>query len=245
MNNNISNNSENKFKTLKVISIIASCLMLSACATVDHIEGVNRKVFGFNEKVDEYFLKPVATGYNNYTPAPLKSAISNIYNNIEDVYSIANNVLQLKPQGVAEDTMRVAINTVLGLGGTIDIASKAGILRHKEDFGQTMGYWGIPDGPYIVLPILGPSTLRDTFGTALNTTLSPSALMHKDLERIVYNSVNIVRLRANLLDVTNSVDELALDKYNFVKNAYLQKRKYDIYDGNIPEDKDDNSTLTD
>jgi phospholipid-binding lipoprotein MlaA len=213
--------------------------MLNACTSIDPAEKFNRKVFGFNEKVDQYLLKPVATGYNNYTPYPIKSAINNIYSNIEDIYSIANNILQLKPKGIAEDTMRVAINTVLGLGGTIDIASKAGIMRHREDFGQTMGYWGIPNGPYLILPILGPSTLRDSFGTAITIGLGPSDLIHHDIAQVAYNTLNIVRLRAGLLDITNSVDDLALDKYNFLRNAYLQKRKYDIYDGEAPDELDD------
>ncbi len=226
------------FKKINFLSALIPSIILISCASIDPAEKVNRKIFAFNEKIDEYIVKPAASGYSNFIPSPLKAAINNIYNNIEDIYSIANNILQLKPKGIAEDTMRVAINTVFGLGGTIDVASKAGIPRHKEDLGQTLGYWGIPNGPYIILPILGPSTLRDSIGTAATISAGPTMFLDVNLDAaaISYNALNIVRIRANLLDLTNSVDELALDKYNFVRNAYLQKRKYDILDGNTPDD---------
>jgi phospholipid-binding lipoprotein MlaA len=206
---------------------------------VDPFEPMNRKLFKFNEKADRYILKPVATAYKNYTPEPIQSALSNVYGNISDVYSLFNNILQLKPQNVAEDTLRVAINTVFGLGGTIDIASKAGIMKHREDFGQTLGRWGVGNGPYLILPMLGPSTVRDAVGTSVHMIYGPTDVMSKSSQKIAYTSGDIIVKRANLLDLTNGIDNVSLDKYTFIRNAYLQKRRYDIADGNLLDDEDD------
>lgn len=161
--------------------------------------------------------------------------MSNFFSNAGDVYSAVNNLLQFKGTAALEDTMRVAINTVFGLGGLIDIASDAGLPKHKEDFGQTLGVWGVPAGPYIVWPLLGPSTVRDTAGFLVDWQLDP--LTYFD-GTVTYSlaALRVVDVRASLLGASNVLEDAAVDKYTFMRDAYLQRRRYLIYDGNLPED---------
>ncbi len=176
-------------------------------------------------------LKPVAQLYADYIPSPVQTAVDNFFSNVSDVYSAVNNLLQGKPTRAAEDTMRVAINTVLGIGGLIDIATPGGLPKYKEDFGQTLGVWGVPSGPYLVLPLFGPSTVRDTAGMLVDRQIDPSAYFYPVSLRNSLVGVRIVAGRAQLLGATNLLEQAALDKYAFMRDAYLQRREYLIYDG--------------
>ncbi|MGH6626094.1 MAG: MlaA family lipoprotein [Burkholderiaceae bacterium] len=216
-------------------------LLLSGCATGpganprDPLEPLNRTISDFNDVVDKAFLKPVATAYTEVTPAPVRTGVSNFFSNLGDVWSFVNNVLQLKAQAAAETWMRLNVNTFFGLGGILDVAAEMNIERHKEDFGQTLGRWGVPAGPYLVLPILGPSTLRD--GLALMVDRQGNLITHVD-PTSTRNGLYLLRAvdaRANLLRTGTVIDEAALDKYSFTRDAYLQLRRSEIYDGEPPE----------
>ncbi|CAJ0799400.1 Intermembrane phospholipid transport system lipoprotein MlaA [Ralstonia condita] len=224
-------------------AMAGATMLLAGCATgpnanpADPIEPFNREVFRINEDFDKGVLKPVAQKYVDVVPSPARTAVSNFFSNAGDVYSAVNNLLQLKGTAALEDTMRVAINTVLGLGGLIDIASDAGLSKHKEDFGQTLGVWGVPAGPYIVWPLLGPSTVRDTAGFLVDWQMDP--LTYFDSTATYSLAVlRVVDVRASLLGASNVLEQGAVDKYTFLRDAYLQRRRYLIYDGNLPEDSD-------
>jgi len=231
-------------RLLRALIITASAIGLlgvMGCASgpnvnsKDPIEPLNRKIHSFNESVDDAVIKPVATTYRNYTPEPFQYLIKNFFGNLRDVWSTANNAFQLKPAETAEDGARVLINTFLGIYGLIDLATPMGIERHNEDFGQTLGYWGVPSGPYIVLPLLGPSTLRDTVAMPVDTEGNLVRHINHVPTRNSAYATNLVDQRAGLLNVSKQVDDLALDKYSFVRDAFLQKRLNDVYDGNPPD----------
>lgn len=222
-------------------------LALAACATGpdanprDPLEPMNREIFRINEDLDKGVMRPIAQVYTDYTPTPFQTAVNNFFSNVSDVYSAVNNLLQGKPSRAAEDTMRVAINSVLGIGGLIDIATPAGLPKYKEDFGQTLGVWGVPAGPYLVLPVFGPSSFRDTGGMIVDRFTDPSAYFYPVSLRNSMSGLRLVAGRAQLLGATSLVEEAALDKYSFLRDAYLQRREYQIYDGNPPEREDSES----
>ncbi len=227
-------------KLYKSLLLSSITLSLYACSSIDPLEKINRTTFAFNEKVDEVALKPIAKNYKKYTPLPLKSAVNNFYSNIDDAYSFINNVLQLKPRQAAEDLIRVSINTVFGLFGLIDVASAGNMPKNNEDLGQTLGYWGVPSGPYLVVPFLGPSTIRDiTAKISQGFLYGPSNIMNPNHDEytgvFMFNSLDLLQTRADLLDITNNIEQVSLDKYNFVKSSYMQKRNYDIKDGEQEE----------
>ena len=223
--------------------------LLSACATTgggsdrDPLQPLNRAIFGFNETFDKVLLKPVAEGYRAVLPEIVRTGVTNFFSNIGDVWIAANNMLQGKPENALQDVMRVAINTVIGLGGLIDVASDAGLEKHNEDFGQTLGRWGVGSGPYLVLPFLGPSTLRDGVSlVGVDTAVDPVwNLDHVPTRNTLYAG-RAVDARANALDAVRIMEEAALDKYRFVRDSYLQRRRYLIYDGDPPRERDDSST---
>lgn len=203
----------------------------------DPIESWNRKVFGFNEAVDENVLKPVATGYKNTVPSTVRKGVTNFYNNFDDAWSAVNSLLQGKFARSASDAGRVITNTTLGLGGLLDWATEMGMERHNEDFGQTLGAWGFSDGPYIVWPLLGPSTLRDSFGLPLDLAVTPGALIEDTGASIALTALQVVDTRANLLGASGLIDDIVLDKYVFVRDGYVQRRRSLVYDGNPPENR--------
>ncbi len=214
----------------------------AGCATVggssrDPLEPVNRAVFSFNEKFDQVLLKPVAQGYRAVLPELVRTGASNFFANIEDLWIAANNLLQGKVENSLQDVMRVAINTVFGLGGVIDVATDAGLEKHNEDFGQTLGRWGFGTGPYIVLPFLGPSDLRDGIGLlGFDAAADPVwNLDHVATRNSVY-AERAVNNRANALDAVQVMEEAALDKYRFVRDSYLQRRRSLVFDGNPPRE---------
>ncbi|SDD67767.1 phospholipid-binding lipoprotein MlaA [Cupriavidus sp. YR651] len=234
----------------RLVAAIVAAAALAGCATgpnanpKDPLEPLNRGVHTVNEQVDKYALKPVAQVYADYVPSPVRTAIGNVFSNMSDVYSAANNLLQGKPTRAAEDTMRVAINSVLGIGGLIDIATPAGLPKYKEDFGQTLGVWGVPSGPYLVLPLFGPSNVRDTVGMLVDRQLDPSAYIYPVWIRNTATGVRIVDGRAQLLGASNLIEAAALDRYAFLRDSYMQRRQYLIYDGNPPADKSEDGDET-
>ncbi len=196
---------------------------------------MNRKVASFNELVDNAVVKPVAKGYVYVTPALVREGVGNFFSNLEEVWNTANNVLQFKGRAAAESWMRFSINSVFGLGGIFDLATDMGLERHKEDFGQTLGVWGVPTGPYLVLPLLGPSTLRDTAALPIDMQGSMlNAVPHSgDRDRLY--GLGLVDKRASLLRASALLDEAALDKYTFTRDFYLDARRSAVFDGNPPE----------
>ena len=223
-------------------SLLASALV-AGCATTggnaDPWEGMNRKTFAFNEKLDAAVLKPVATTYEKVVPGFAREGVNNFFDNLEDVGTSLNNVLQGKPGQGASDAARFLVNTTLGVFGLWDVATPMGLEKHYEDFGQTLGVWGVQSGPYLVLPLLGPSTARDAPAKIVDPSWYYSTYV--DPEGLYWGlwGLDKVRTRANLLKAETLVNDAALDKYNFIRDAWLQRRRSQVYDGNPPRPKDD------
>ncbi len=218
-------------------------LLMSGCATVpsdapvhDPWENWNRKVFAFNDKLDTAVLKPVAETYRDKVPKIIRTSIDNVLNNVYDVWSTANHFLQGKFQSGLEMGMRVLTNTILGAGGLMDPASEIGLTRRSEDFGQTLGKWGVGNGPFLVLPLIGPSTLRDTAGFLVDRRTSPSTLPNTSAGSYAVLGTELVNTRANLLSTGALVDQVALDRYAFIRDAYLARRRDALFDGVPPMD---------
>ncbi len=229
-------------RRMRLLAALACVLLLGACATgpnanpADPLEPWNRGVYKFNDTLDRNLLKPVATVYRDTTPELVRKGVGNFFGNLEDAWTLVNSVLQLKGQAAAESLTRFWVNTLMGLGGVLDVASEMQIPRHSEDFGQTLGYWGVGAGPYVVLPVLGPSTLRDT--AALQAEWRGDLVTHID-DIPTRNSLIVVRgvhKRANLLKQEGLLEQAALDKYTFLRDAYLQHRRNQVYDGNPPDE---------
>lgn len=204
----------------------------------DPFESFNRKVAGFNDVLDENVLKPVATAYVKVVPSVVRTTLRNVLGNIGDVWSTANHFLQGKVQTGLEMGMRVAVNSVLGLGGVLDVASEAGLERRDEDFGQTLGRWGVPPGPYVVLPLLGPSSVRETAALPVDRSWSPSRVINDTGTVWGLTGLQLVETRAGLLGASRLLDDVALDKYAFLRDAYIQRRRSLVYDGDPPPEVD-------
>ncbi len=230
-----------KSKTItRWMTFALMALLLTACASLpsgsiadprDPFERYNRAMFSFNKTVDDKVLTPVATGYVNVIPSMIRTAIGNFFGNIGDVWTAVNNYLQGKPREGTSDVARVVLNSTFGIVGLIDVATPAGLVQHEEDFGQTLGVWGVKSGPYLVLPIFGASTVRDGFARPLDLYANPIGLV--DNARIE-NSARALRLvdeRAALLDSSRMVEDAALDPYLFVRDAHLQRRESRVRDG--------------
>jgi phospholipid-binding lipoprotein MlaA len=221
---------------------VAVTAMLGGCATSgnpkDPIEGFNRAMFTFNEGVDKAVIKPAAQGYEAALPLPLRTGASNFFANIADVFISVNNLLQGKPAEAASDIGRVAVNSTIGILGLFDVASDLGMEKHDEDFGQTFGRWGVGDGAYVVVPLLAPHTARDLVGEVLDWKVDP--VMHVDdvPTRNVLLVTRLIRDRAAQLPADKLIEEAALDKYSYIRDAYLQRRRFKIYDGNPPRETD-------
>jgi phospholipid-binding lipoprotein MlaA len=222
--------------------LVALAALSAGCATgpnanpKDPLEPMNRKVATFNDVLDDNLLKPVAIGYRDYTPQPVQTGVSNFFRNLSDVWSTANNGLQLKGRDTAESLMRVVVNTTLGIYGIFDVATEIGLQRHPEDFGQTLGYWGVPSGPYVVLPLFGPSTVRDTSVLPVETSVD-FVRQHDDVAvRNTAMATRIVDKRASFLQTTDLLSGAAIDKYSFTRDSYLQFRRNQVFDGNPPDE---------
>jgi phospholipid-binding lipoprotein MlaA len=231
---------------LKQLILLGLASLLVACASIpagvesspnDPWEPFNRSVFEFNEGLDAYLLKPVVAGYRFVLPEFVREGIYNFFSNYNDIYTALNNLLQGKPDYAASDLMRVVVNTTFGLGGLIDMATPGGLEKHKEDWGQTFGVWGVPSGPYVVLPFFGPSSVRDTFGTVADLE---SDYLFKYVKNIgVRNSVTglrVVNTRNTYYEAGDLLDGAAIDKYSFMRDAYIQRREYQIHEGHEDEE---------
>ena len=201
---------------------------------------MNRSVASFNDKIDDNVLKPVASGYRNVVPDLIQTGVRNVFNNFADMWSTVNNLLQLKPTNTVESLGRVIVNTVFGIYGIFDVATYIKLERHPEDFGQTLGHWGVPNGPYLVLPLLGPSTLRDGASLPVDFAVSPTKLIGDIPTRNKVFALRLVSKRAELLKSGNMLEQASIDKYSFTRDAYLQYRRSQIYDGNPPDEEDSN-----
>ncbi len=205
----------------------------------DPWEAFNRKVFAFNDALDDAVLRPVATAYRDVVPELVRRGIDNVLGNIGDVWSTANHFLQGKLESGVEMGMRVVTNTVFGFAGLFDIATEAGLQRRSEDFGQTLGRWGIGPGSYVVLPVFGPRTVRDTFGFVVDSQFEPASLPSTNAGQYTVAALAVLNTRANLLATTALLNQVALDRYSFVRDAYLQRRLDAVYDGAPPLTFDD------
>ena len=229
--------------------MVALLAALQACAAVPHpnphdpMESWNRGVFGFNDALDRSIVKPVATAYHDTLPNWLRTGVTNFFNNLDDVWSGVNNALQFRVQDTADSFGRFVINSTMGLGGILDVASEMSMERHPANFGLTLGRWGVGPGPFVVLPFLGSSTLRDTaalsFDVKGNLVNSISDVPTRDAVTLL----NLVNTRSTYLKAGDVVDQAALDKYSFTRDAFLQRRRNQVYDGN-PPDEEDGSDIT-
>lgn len=206
----------------------------------DPFESWNRSVFSFNDALDTAVLKPLATAYRDGVPEYVRGLVDNVFGNVADAWSAINHLLQGKVESGLQMGFRVVVNTGLGFGGLLDIGTEIGLDKQPEDFGQTLGRWGMPSGPYLVLPLLGPSTVRDTAALPVDMQASPSALVDDTRAKVLaVTLLNVVNTRANLLGASRVLDDIALDKYSFLRDAYLARRQNQVYDGNPPEEPEE------
>ena len=223
------------FSTLVIVTV-CGCATRADADPRDPWEPFNRSVFSFNDDADKAIFKPAATVYRNVTPALVRAGVSNFFGNLDDAWSFVNSLLQFKPISAVDNFMRFSVNTVMGVGGIFDVASEMRIERHREDFGQTLGRWGFAAGPYVVLPLLGPSTLRDTVALPVDIRGDIAANVNPIATRNSLKVLDQLDTRASLLSFSDSLDEVALDKYSFTREAFLQRRRNAVFDGNPPED---------
>ncbi len=223
-----------KLAGVRAAALLAIALALTGCASMsekDPYEKYNRSMFSFNDAVDRNALKPAATAYKTALPSFVQTGVNNFFGNLADVWTGANNFMQGKGERGFSDLTRVMINSTFGLAGLLDVASEAGLQKHNEDFGQTLGYWGMPSGPYLMLPLLGPSTLRDTAALPLDIYADPWGAGMSARATNIGTVVRVVDQRAVLLDATNLMEEAALDRYEFIRDGYLQQRQNRVFDG--------------
>jgi len=237
-------------KTIIKKLLIFSGILMTGCATtqqnervakIDPFEPMNRAVFSFNEAADDYLIKPIAEAYKFVLPEIVRAGVTNFFGNINDVLIAANNLLQAKPIEASNDIGRFLINSTIGILGLFDVATDMGLNKNREDFGQTLGVWGLPDGPYVVLPLFGASNVRDTVGFLVDIQ-TDFILNSKKLNRDQKMSSTVLRVinrRADLLDAGRLLEDAAFDKYSFIRDGYLQRRRNQIHDGNPPSLKEE------
>jgi len=228
------------------LTILLASLLLTGCGTInlstytqqkDPFESFNRGVYKFNDTVDRAVVKPVAQGYNKVVPNPLKTMVSNFFSNLDDVVVTANDLLQFKFKQAANDGARVVFNSTFGLLGLINITDR--LEKHNEDFGQTLGYWGVPSGPFVMLPILGPSSIRDGTGRYADSYFSViSNTKHVPTRNSAW-ALEGLDTRVGLLEQEKVLDDAVIDRYSFIRDAYLMRRQSLVYDGNPPKQKFD------
>lgn len=229
------------FRTLILLMVVSS----TACTTLqgpenpdDPYESYNRSMFAFNEGADKYVIKPIAEGYNYVMPEVASKGVTNFFNNVDDIVVFINQIFQFKIKEAVETSARLVFNTTFGLFGFFDVATDWGLKKHNEDFGQTLAHWGVGSGNYIVLPLIGPSTLRDTAGLAVDWTYFDPVFNRQTLQQtLVTLSIKYIDKRAGLLSASNIIDDTVPDKYAFIRDAWLQRREFLIYDGNPPDDE--------
>ncbi|WP_296942745.1 VacJ family lipoprotein [uncultured Massilia sp.] len=226
-------NASGQFRVRGLAVAAGVALLLSGCATTnprDPFEKFNRAMFSFNDAVDRTALKPAATVYKKVTPSFVQTGVNNFFGNLSDLWSSLNNFAQFKGQDGFSDLTRFAVNSTLGLGGVLDIATPAGLRKHNEDLGQTLGYWGVPAGPYLMLPLLGPSTIRDTAALPGDWWGDPWTHVNDVPWRNSGIVLRAVDQRASVLDASTLLEEAALDRYEFLRDGYLQRRESQVLD---------------
>ncbi len=228
------------WRKLAVIGAVLTAALLTGCASTngskaDPFEGVNRVTFKVNDAVDSAVLVPVAKAYKAVTPQFVRSGVSNVFSNVGDLPVALNNFLQGKVEDGATDIGRMLINSTFGILGLFDLATPMGLEKHNEDFGQTLGKWGVPSGPYLVLPLMGPSTIRDALARPVDSFAGYSRYVKHVPTRNSILPLEIIDLRASLLGASDTLDEAALDKYQFLRDAFLQRRLNQVYDGKVPQ----------
>lgn len=224
---------------LLALMLVGGCASTGAGVARDPLEPMNRAVFAFNDQVDALLVRPAARAYQAVVPEVLRIAIGNILGNLFEPWSVVNQLLQGKPVEAVSGAARFVLNTTLGLGGVVDIATPIGLERQPEDLGQTLGRWGLPDGPYLVLPLLGPSSLRDVAGTAGGYRFDPVWHSAHDDQRGAFTFFFVLENRVRLLGAERVIEGAALDRYSFIRDSYLQRRRNLVFDGNPPPPKED------
>ncbi len=235
---------KNNYNFLQSILILLTCLLAGGCATLDGppnpddpLESFNRSMFAFNENADKYAFKPVAKGYNFVMPNIASKGVSNFFNNVDDIVVFFNELLQFKLAEATATSARFVFNSTFGILGLIDVASDMDLPKHNEDFGQTLAVWGFDSGPYLVLPLIGPMTVRDTAGLAVDWTYFDPIFNRQTLtQSLVTLTIKYIDMRAGLIQASNIIDDTVPDKYAFVRDAWMLRREFLIYDGNPPED---------
>lgn len=229
-----------------LLIILLSLLLTTGCATQankDPLEGYNRAVYKFNDVTDKAIFKPAATVYTKVAPSPIRKGISNFFSNLGTIKTILNDLLQFKFAQAFQDSGRFIINSTFGIAGLIDVASMDGIPKHEEDFGQTLGYWGVPSGPYLVMPFIGPSSPRDLLGFTVDTvTTDPATYIHNKgniRESNQYRMTYFLSLRSELLNAGDLIDQASLDPYAFMRDAYMQRREALVHDQQPGQSADD------
>lgn len=229
--------------TLAAASLVAGCATTEATTASprDPFEPFNRSMYAFNDGLDRAVLKPVATVYRDVTPRLARDGVGNFFSNLGEVWSFVNNVLQGEGEGAYNSAVRFSVNTVFGIGGLFDVASEAGIDRHKQDFGQTLGHWGVPTGPYLVLPMLGPSTVRDAAALPMDWLGNPITGIHDIPVRNSLYALRFVDARARLLGASDTIDAIAVDRYSLTRDVYLGLRRGGSSNDGRVEDYDDDA----
>lgn len=211
-----------------LISVVFYSGVATAAETNDPWEGMNRSIFTFNETLDQYLLRPAAQGYQAVTPDIIETGVHNFFNNLSDLITMLNQLLQGKFELAAQDLARISFNTTIGLGGVIDVSTPMGLQRHEEDFGQTLGYWGVKPGPYLVLPFFGPSNLRDAFGRVADWQLeSPTKLTDQSAE----NAKTLLEVLDTRISLFPTEQLISGERYNFLRDSYMQRREFLVNDG--------------
>lgn len=243
----------NKYTIIQACLLFITFLLTSGCATLDGppnpddpLESFNRSMFAFNEGFDKYALKPAAEGYNYIMPDMASKGVSNFFSNLDDIVVFFNQLLQFKIHEAVATSARFVFNTTFGLLGLIDVASDMDLPKYNEDFGQTLAVWGVPSGPYLVLPILGPQTFRDSAGLVVDWTYFDPVLSRQKFKvRLTAITLKFIDIRAGLIKASNVIDETAPDKYAFIRDAWTQRRRFLIYDGHPPDDFNEDELFKD
>jgi phospholipid-binding lipoprotein MlaA len=229
-------------KSRRLAFLAAFCVTFSAAVqaqdVADPLEGFNRTMFSVNEALDTYALRPVAKAYDTVSPLPVKAGVGNFFGNVGELWVGANNALQGKVDNAGNGLARFLINSTVGIFGLFDVASELGFERYNEDFGQTLAVWGVSEGPYLYLPVIGPRTGRDFVGWAIDSAVDPVSQINPDSVRMGVNVLRVVDIRAGLLSTDKVIDEAAIDKYAYIRDAYLQRRNSLIFDGRPPRQED-------
>ena len=221
--------------SLCALSVLGGCASTGGAIPADPLEGFNRAVFSMNDTLDSAVLKPVAKGYVAVTPAAARAGVSNVFSNLGDAGTAVNNLLQGKPGDALSDVGRLLVNSTLGILGLWDVATPMGLAKNNEDFGQTLGKWGVGSGPYLVLPLSGPSTVRDSVARlGADRYTGYSNYVDHDLSRYSAIGVELLTVRASLLSASDALDAASTDKYAFLRDAYLQRRLNQVHDGKVP-----------